>query len=56
MKLLLVSTCRCVVRYKFSGIGEWTGPWSERAWEWDSLNERDKELLSGRVRNEGELW
>lgn len=40
----------------FLGRGEWTGPWSERSWEWDSLNERDKELLSIRVRNDGEFW
>ena len=38
------------------GRGEWNGPWSERSWEWDSLSERDKELLSIRVRNEGEFW
>lgn len=38
------------------GRGEWSGPWSERSWEWDSLSERDKELLSVRVRNEGEFW
>jgi hypothetical protein len=38
------------------GRGEWNGPWSERSWEWDSLSERDKELLSVRVRNEGEFW
>ena len=28
--------------------GEWNSPWSERSWEWDSLSERDKELLSVR--------
>ena len=33
------------------GKGEWNGPWSERSWEWDSLSDRDKELLSVRVRN-----
>ena len=38
------------------GRGEWNGPWSERSWEWDSLSDRDKELLSMRVRNEGEFW
>ncbi|XP_014247499.1 calpain-9-like isoform X3 [Cimex lectularius] len=38
------------------GKGEWTGPWSERSWEWDALSERDKELLSVRVRNDGEFW
>ncbi|XP_046673592.1 calpain-1 catalytic subunit-like isoform X2 [Homalodisca vitripennis] len=38
------------------GKGEWTGPWSERSWEWDGLSERDKELLSVRVRNDGEFW
>ena len=38
------------------GRGEWNGPWSERSWEWDSLSDRDKELLSVRVRNEGEFW
>nr|CAD7462333.1 unnamed protein product [Timema tahoe] len=38
------------------GRGEWTGPWSERSWEWDGLSERDKELLSVRVRNDGEFW
>ena len=27
------------------GKGEWNGPWSERSWEWDSLSDRDKELL-----------
>ncbi|XP_034250609.1 calpain-9-like isoform X2 [Thrips palmi] len=36
--------------------GEWTGAWSERSWEWDGLSERDKELLSVRVRNDGEFW
>uniref|UniRef100_A0A8D8Q5N7 Calpain-1 catalytic subunit n=2 Tax=Cacopsylla melanoneura TaxID=428564 RepID=A0A8D8Q5N7_9HEMI len=36
--------------------GEWTGPWSERSWEWDGLSERDKELLSVRVSNDGEFW
>ncbi|XP_049817199.1 calpain-9-like isoform X2 [Aethina tumida] len=35
---------------------EWTGPWSERSWEWDGLSTRDKELLSVRVTNEGEFW
>ncbi|XP_023706060.1 calpain-1 catalytic subunit [Cryptotermes secundus] len=38
------------------GCGEWTGPWSERSWEWDGLSDRDKELLSVRVRNDGEFW
>ncbi|XP_069705576.1 calpain-1 catalytic subunit-like isoform X2 [Periplaneta americana] len=38
------------------GRGEWTGPWSERSWEWDGLSDRDKELLSVRVRNDGEFW
>ncbi|KAF2347108.1 Peptidase C2 calpain catalytic domain, partial [Trinorchestia longiramus] len=38
------------------GAGEWNGPWSERSWEWESLSDRDKELLSVRVRNEGEFW
>lgn len=38
------------------GEGEWTGPWSERSWEWDGLSHRDKELLSVRVRNDGEFW
>lgn len=38
------------------GRGEWTGPWSERSWEWDGLSERDKQLLSVRVRNDGEFW
>lgn len=38
------------------GEGEWTGPWSERSWEWDGLSNRDKELLSVRVRNDGEFW
>nr|XP_023020394.1 calpain-9-like [Leptinotarsa decemlineata] len=36
--------------------GEWTGPWSERSWEWDGLSNRDKELLSVRVTNDGEFW
>ncbi|KAK9739717.1 Calpain large subunit, domain III [Popillia japonica] len=36
--------------------GEWTGPWSERSWEWDGLSARDKELLSVRVANDGEFW
>ncbi|KAL1497954.1 hypothetical protein ABEB36_008833 [Hypothenemus hampei] len=36
--------------------GEWTGAWSERSWEWDSLSARDKELLSVRVANDGEFW
>ncbi|XP_065156329.1 calpain-9-like isoform X3 [Atheta coriaria] len=36
--------------------GEWTGPWSERSWEWDGLSTRDKELLSVRVTNDGEFW
>ncbi|XP_046405964.1 calpain-1 catalytic subunit-like isoform X2 [Ischnura elegans] len=39
-----------------AGGGEWTGPWSERSWEWDGLSERDKELLSARIRNDGEFW
>ncbi|XP_063872789.1 calpain-9-like isoform X1 [Scylla paramamosain] len=38
------------------GRGEWNGPWSERSWEWDSLSERDKVLLSVRVKNDGEFW
>lgn len=38
------------------GRGEWTGPWSERSWEWDALSDRDKELLSVRVRSDGEFW
>ncbi|CAG0893662.1 unnamed protein product [Darwinula stevensoni] len=38
------------------GKGEWTGPWSPNSWEWDSLSDRDKELLAGRVRNDGEFW
>lgn len=38
------------------GRGEWTGPWSERSWEWDGLSTRDKELLSVRVTNDGEFW
>ena len=46
---------RCRLRNPW-GKGEWNGPWSERSWEWDSLSERDKELLSARVRNEGEFW
>ncbi|KAJ8966206.1 hypothetical protein NQ314_003686, partial [Rhamnusium bicolor] len=29
--------------------GEWTGPWSERSWEWDGLSSRDKDLLSVHV-------
>nr|XP_022900418.1 calpain-9-like isoform X1 [Onthophagus taurus] len=36
--------------------GEWTGPWSERSWEWDGLSPRDKELLGVRVINDGEFW
>ncbi|KAJ8915044.1 hypothetical protein NQ315_016019 [Exocentrus adspersus] len=36
--------------------GEWTGPWSERSWEWDGLTARDKELLSVRVAHDGEFW
>ncbi|KAG8226694.1 hypothetical protein J437_LFUL005509 [Ladona fulva] len=39
-----------------TGSGEWTGPWSERSWEWDGLSDRDKELLSVRIRKEGEFW
>ncbi|ENN74877.1 hypothetical protein YQE_08542, partial [Dendroctonus ponderosae] len=35
--------------------GEWTGAWSERSWEWDGLSARDKELLSVRVANDGEM-
>lgn len=38
------------------GKGEWNGPWSDRSWEWDSLPERDQELLSIRIRNDGEFW
>lgn len=38
------------------GKGEWNGPWSDRSWEWDSLPERDQELLSVRIRNDGEFW
>merc|ERR1711978_651060 len=45
------------VRFLYTCLrGEWNGPWSERSWEWDSLSDRDKELLSVRVRNEGEFW
>ncbi|GIY08023.1 calpain-1 catalytic subunit [Caerostris extrusa] len=33
---------------------EWT--LSDRSWEWDSLPERDQELLSVRIRNDGEFW
>ncbi|XP_072398094.1 calpain-9-like isoform X1 [Diabrotica undecimpunctata] len=36
--------------------GEWTGPWSERSWEWDGLSNRDQDLLSIKVTNEGEFW
>ncbi|XP_065568283.1 calpain-11-like isoform X2 [Artemia franciscana] len=38
------------------GRGEWNGAWSERSEEWNLLSSRDKELLSIRVRNEGEFW
>ena len=38
------------------GKGDWTGPWSERSWEWEGLNDRDKEILSTRAQNEGEFW
>ncbi|RWS16665.1 Calpain-1 catalytic subunit-like protein [Dinothrombium tinctorium] len=38
------------------GKGEWNGPWSERSWEWDHLNDRDKEELSLRCRDDGEFW
>lgn len=39
-----------------AGRGEWVGPWSRQSWEWESLSERDKQLLSHRVRNPGEFW
>ncbi|XP_076318104.1 calpain-9-like isoform X2 [Tachypleus tridentatus] len=38
------------------GKGEWNGTWSDRSWEWDKLPERDKEMLSMRIRNDGEFW
>ncbi|XP_022248387.1 calpain-9-like [Limulus polyphemus] len=38
------------------GKGEWNGAWSDRSWEWDKLPERDKDMLSMRVRNDGEFW
>ena len=54
---LLFSGDRHLVRLRNPwGKGEWNGPWSERSWEWDSLSDRDKELLAIRVRNEGEFW
>ena len=54
---LLISGDRHLVRLRNPwGKGEWNGPWSERSWEWDSLSDRDKELLAIRVRNEGEFW
>ena len=53
---VLTSDCVQVRLRNPWGRGEWNGPWSERSWEWDSLSDRDKELLSVRVRNEGEFW
>ncbi|KAG1714487.1 Calpain [Nymphon striatum] len=38
------------------GKGEWNGPWSDRSWEWDSLSNRDRDVLSVRIRNDGEFW
>ncbi|XP_064458615.1 calpain-9-like isoform X2 [Ornithodoros turicata] len=39
------------------GRGEWNGPWSDRSWEWDSLSERDRQLLGVRQPpSEGEFW
>uniref|UniRef100_T1JFC5 Calpain catalytic domain-containing protein n=1 Tax=Strigamia maritima TaxID=126957 RepID=T1JFC5_STRMM len=38
------------------GRGTWNGSWSDRSWEWESLSDRDKELLSVRGRNENEFW
>ncbi|XP_071748375.1 calpain-11 isoform X4 [Lepeophtheirus salmonis] len=38
------------------GKGEWIGPWSKESKEWEKLGERDKELLSIRIQNEGEFW
>jgi hypothetical protein len=38
------------------GRGDWIGPWSRKSWEWDSLSERDRQLLAQRVRNSGEFW
>ncbi|XP_062564473.1 calpain-11-like [Armigeres subalbatus] len=36
--------------------GVWCGAWSERSWEWNALNERDRELLSSRSSNDCEFW
>ncbi|ODM96584.1 Calpain-B, partial [Orchesella cincta] len=38
------------------GRGQWVGPWSDRSIEWESLPERDKEVLSVRTRTDGEFW
>lgn len=39
------------------GRGEWNGPWSDRSWEWDSLSERDRQLLGLRQPpSDGEFW
>ncbi|CAG0918880.1 unnamed protein product, partial [Notodromas monacha] len=39
---------------KYGSGGDWVGPWSKKSWEWENLPERDKQLLSQRVRNPGE--
>ncbi|XP_055372292.1 calpain-11-like isoform X2 [Condylostylus longicornis] len=36
--------------------GVWRGAWSEKSWEWNALNERDRELLASRSQHEGEFW
>lgn len=38
------------------GRGGWLGAWSPASWEWRGLSDRDRELLSARVTNDGEFW
>ncbi|XP_077285605.1 calpain-1 catalytic subunit-like isoform X2 [Arctopsyche grandis] len=38
------------------GRGHWAGAWSAGSWEWQGLSDRDRELLSVRVTNDGEFW
>lgn len=36
-----------------NSVGEWTGPWSERSWEWDNVKEWHRNPLS---KHENEFW
>jgi Calpain large subunit, domain III/Calpain family cysteine protease len=39
---------------EFGGV--WGGAWSERSWEWNALNEHDRDLLLSKTQEDGEFW